>query len=66
MDFHFKRFDEKLDDIRLELKEQKVDREKRLSSLELDVSNLKAFQVKVLTLWAVAMMGVTLAINKWL
>jgi len=66
MDFHFKRFDEKLDDIRLTLSSQNVNSEKRFVALETDVSNLKTFQTRALAVWAVLTTIVTLVANKLL
>jgi len=66
MDFHFKRFDEKLDDIKLTLSSQNKNSEKRFETLEADVSNLKTFQTRALSVWAVLTTIVTLAANKFL
>lgn len=57
MEFHFKRFDEKLDDIKLALNAQNVNSERRFVTLETKVSDIeddivvnKTFQAKVITL----------------
>lgn len=67
MEFHFKRFDEKLDDIKLALNAQNVNSERRFVTLETkvgdiedDIVNYKTFQAKVVALgMLVALFGST-------
>jgi hypothetical protein len=65
MDFHFKRLDEKLDDIRATLREQNVNSDIRFRAIENDVEQLQTFQTRALTLWAVITTAVSVAISKW-
>jgi len=66
MDFHFKRFDEKLDDIRLTLSAQNRNSEKRFETLEADVQNLKTFQIRVMSIWATITFCVTLVASRFI
>lgn len=72
LDFHFKRFDEKLDDIKASLRDQNVNAEKRFMTLETeikgvqkDVSDLQSFRTRAMVIWGIAIAVVTFAINKY-
>jgi hypothetical protein len=71
LEFHFKRFDEKLDDIKATLKAQNVADEKRFEKIEIDiqdvrhdVADLQNFRTRAMVLWGVGIAVVTFAINK--
>jgi hypothetical protein len=49
----FKRIDEKLDDIRSDIKETNNHFDVRLTSLDKRVTHLEQFQTKAMTVWAV-------------
>jgi hypothetical protein len=49
----FKRIDEKLDDIRLDIKDTNKHFDVRLGILEKRVSHLESFQTKAMTVWAI-------------
>ena len=66
MDFHFKRFDEKLDDIKGVLEKQNQNSEKRFIALETDVANLKTFQTRAMVVWTLVTFAITIAINRYL
>ena len=65
MDFHFKRLDEKLDDIRATLREQNVTSDIRFKNIENDVEQLKTFQTRALTVWAIVTTAISVGISKW-
>ena len=65
MDFHFKRLDEKLDDIRATLRDQNVNSDSRFKAIETDVMQLKTFQTRALTLWAILTTAISVGISKW-
>jgi Skp family chaperone for outer membrane proteins len=55
----FKRIDEKLDDIRQDIRDTNKHFDVRLMSLEKRVSHLEKFQTRALTLWAVGIFIIT-------
>jgi hypothetical protein len=65
MDFHFKRLDEKLDDIRATLRDQNVNSDIRFKEIEKDVDALKTFQTRALTIWAIVTTAISVGISKW-
>jgi len=71
LEFHFKRFDEKLDDIKGSIREHASNSEKRFVVLENDINGVKKdvaelqnFRTRAMVLWGVGIAVVTFAINK--
>jgi len=72
LEFHFKRFDEKLDDIKGSIREHASNSEKRFVVLEndingvkKDVADLQNFRTRAMVLWGIGIAVVTFAINKY-
>ena len=62
----FEKIADQLTAIREDIKDANATFEKRLSDVETDVDNLKAFQTKAMTIWAIATAAVTILIDKFL